>query len=91
MSSVEFSDLVIGMDSIMGRPAVVSDVVALPLDEVFKSSPAEAAVENLFNLVFFVITNEDWWRGRHQMASWNWIWLDKGQLDNGEDWVQLAH
>jgi hypothetical protein len=87
---IEFSNLVISMDSIIGCPAAVSNIIAFPFDEVLELSPAEVAVEDLFNLIFLVSSSKDWWRRGCWMTSWNWIWLDKGQLDNREDWVQFA-
>jgi len=52
---VESCDYIRCVDIIVCGPAVVSAVVTLPLDKVFKTMPTNTAIEDLLNLEFLII------------------------------------
>ena len=54
---VEIHDYIRHMNIIVHSPAIVSAVVALPLDEILEMAPADAAIEDLLHLKFLITLN----------------------------------
>jgi hypothetical protein len=54
---VEIHDYIRRMDIIVHGPAIVSTVVALPLDEILETAPVDAAIEDLLHLKFLITLN----------------------------------
>jgi hypothetical protein len=57
VEAVEIRDYIQHMDIIVRSLAIVSAVVALPLDEILKMAPADVAIEDLLNLKFLITLN----------------------------------
>jgi hypothetical protein len=57
VEAVEICDYIQRMDFIVCGPAIVSAVVALPLDEILEVAPADAAIEDLLHLELLTTLN----------------------------------
>ena len=91
VSSVKVSDRVGGVQVGSGFPGVFADSVAFPLDEVLDLSISKTAVEDGLHFELFVAV-DDIGRGRRcDLATRKGIGRSGGELDDGEDGVQLAH
>jgi hypothetical protein len=70
-------------------PAIVTIIVSLPLNKVFKVIVLHLTVKDCFNLVFVFAIDEHWcWRGG-SLTSWNGVWESNGEFDNREDEVKV--
>jgi hypothetical protein len=54
---VEIRNYIQRVDIIVCSPAIVSTVVALPLDEILEMAPADVAIEDLLHLKFLITLN----------------------------------
>ena len=54
---VEIRDYIQRVDIIVRGPAIVSAVIALPLDKILEMAPADAAIEDLLHLKFLITLN----------------------------------
>jgi hypothetical protein len=66
----------------MHLPLIVTLIIALPLDQVLQVVVAYLAVQ--YSL------DESWGWGWCRSLARDGIGMHKGQLDHGEDWVELA-
>jgi hypothetical protein len=57
VEAVEIHNYIQCVDIIVHGPAIVSTVVALPLDEILEMAPADAAIEDLLRLKFLITLN----------------------------------
>src|SRR3981189_2704067 len=79
-----------GMEVSVDHPGIIADIVALPLDEVIQAVPAHARVQYGLYLVFLFTFHEDWWRRGSRASADDRVGSSQGELDNGEDGVQLG-
>jgi hypothetical protein len=78
------------VDILMNDPGVVTDVVALPLDQVFQAVPGHARIQyGLYFVLFLTFYENRWRRGSHATADYR-VGSSQSELDNGEDQVQLG-
>ena len=74
-----------------GFPRVVTDAVALPLDEVMKLATHDPAVEDALDFELFMVIDDHRQRGRSRVMTGEWIRRRKSELYDGEDGVVTAH
>jgi hypothetical protein len=68
------------MELVVPLPAVVTIVISLPLDQVFKVIVPHSTVEDHFNFKF-LFTIDECQRGRKSASvACNWVWYGNGQL-----------
>jgi hypothetical protein len=67
-------------------PAVITCIIAFPLDEILKVVIPHVTVQNLLYLILFLAIDDSW--GRVMLATWNVVRECYGQLDYWEDWVK---
>jgi hypothetical protein len=73
------------MDVVCVDPLIVFIVVALPFDEVLKSSAEVARVEDLLDFILFYFTIDHYRRwGRGLPSPWEGIFGGWGELDHWE-------
>src|SRR3981189_1074089 len=76
------------MDVAMYYPGVVTNVIALPFDQVLQAVPAHACVQYGLYLVFLFAFHEGWWRRGSRASADDRVGSSQGELDNGKDGVQ---
>ena len=90
MSLMEGLDEVRCMYVVVWDPAIVFGAVALPLDEVFDTSPSYSTVADFLDFKLFFVSNEDRrWR-RSCNTTGNRVGFCTCQFDDWKDWVQPA-
>jgi hypothetical protein len=65
-------------------------VITFPLDQVFQTVVAHAAVQYLLDLILFLAVDESWGWGRCRSLARDGIRRHRGQLDHREDRVKAA-
>ena len=88
---MEVGESVGGMEVCSGFPRVVTNAIALPLDEVMKLATHDPAVENVFDFELFVVIDNLGRRGRSRAATRKGIGGCKSELYDREDRVVTAH
>jgi hypothetical protein len=58
------SNLQLGMDQSTYLPAVMTCIIALPLDEIFKVVISHVAIKDLLDFIFIVAVDNSWGWGR---------------------------
>jgi hypothetical protein len=74
----------------MHLPLIVTLVIALPLDQVLQVVVTHSAVQYSLDLILFLTVDESWGWGWHRLSARDGIGMRKGQLDHGEDRVEVA-
>jgi hypothetical protein len=73
------------MELVVHLPAVVTVVISLPLDQVFKVIVPHSTIEDRLDFKFLFAINEcQRWR-KSRSVAWNWVWYGNGQLHHQED------
>jgi hypothetical protein len=78
------------VDVAMYHPGVITDIIAIPLDEVLQAVPAHAPVQYGLYLLFLFAFHKDWWRWGSRASADDRVRSSQSELDNGEDGVQLG-
>jgi hypothetical protein len=68
------------MELVMHMPAIVTIVIAFPLDQILEVIISHLTVKDCFDLVFIFTINineHQWWRGR--LMSWDGVWESNGE------------
>jgi hypothetical protein len=88
--SVEVREEIGGGDVPSGLPAVVADIVALPLDQVFDASVPHAAIQDFFDFEVFVTIDQlrGGWGAR--LSSWNGVRDVECKFRDREDSVEAT-
>jgi hypothetical protein len=82
---MEFLNLHSCMELVVHLPAVVTVIISLPLDQVFKVIVPHSTIEDCFNFIFLFTINEcQRWR-KSRLAAWNWVRYGNGQLHHWKD------
>jgi hypothetical protein len=63
-------------------PAVMTHIVAIPLDEVFEAVVPYMAIQDLLNLVLLIAVDNSGWWGRVMLMTWNGVREHYKQLDH---------
>jgi hypothetical protein len=87
---VEIHNYIWRMDIIVRGPAIVSTVVALPLDKILETAPVDAAIEDLLHLEFLITLNYDWWRWWLGLSTGDGIICRREELHDWEHWVEVS-
>jgi hypothetical protein len=74
----------------MYLPLIVTLVIALPPDQVLQAVVTNSAIQYSLNLILFLTIDESWGWGWCRSSARDGIGMRKGQLDHGEDWVEVA-
>ena len=89
--TMEVSESIGGMEVCSGFPRVFADSIALPLDKVVEFSTYDPAVEDALDFELFVVIDDHRRRGRSRATTGEWIRRREGELDNGEDGMEVTH
>jgi hypothetical protein len=74
----------------MYLPAVITCIIALPLDEILEVVTPHVAIEDILNLRLLVIINDSGWWWMVMLTSWNEVRERYGQLDDQKDWMEAS-
>ena len=80
-----------GMEVCSGFPRVFANAIALPLDEVVELAMHDPTIEHSFDFEFFMVADDLRWGGRSRMATGKGVRRHEGELDNGENGMEVAH
>jgi hypothetical protein len=72
------------------HPLIVTLVIALPLDQVLQMVVAHSAVQYSLNLIIFLTIDKSWGWGWCRSLARDVIGMRNGQLDHGEDRVEVV-
>jgi hypothetical protein len=71
--AIKHSYLQPGMNLSMYLPAIVTCIVALPLDEILESVVPHAAIKDLLYLILLVAVDDSGWWWRVMLMTCNWV------------------
>jgi hypothetical protein len=71
-------------------PLIMTLVIALPFDQVLETVVAHLAIQYSLDLIPFLPIDESWGWGQCRSLAQDGVWVCRGQLDNGEDWVETV-
>jgi hypothetical protein len=74
----------------MHLPLTITLVITLPLDQVFQTVVAHSALQYGLYLILFLTIDDSWGWGWCRSLARDGIRMRNGQLDHGEDRVEVA-
>jgi hypothetical protein len=85
---MEFHHLRFGVEILRHLPAIMTIIIALPFDQVFKSVVPHSTVQDSFYHVLLFAINECQQRGRGRAMTWDQVGEGNRQFHHREDWVK---
>jgi hypothetical protein len=73
------------MELVIHMPAIVTVIIALPLDQILEAIISHSTVNDRFDLIFICTVNECWWWRKGKSMSWDGVWESNGEFDNRKD------
>jgi hypothetical protein len=70
---MEHGNLQPGINLSMYLPAVITCVIAFPLDEILEVVISHATIKDLLNFIFVLAINNHQGRRRGMSMTWNWV------------------